>query len=84
MGINQAERQHYNSPVGHCSPCSQVNSVLLLQGEPGKAGEKGLVGRQGLRVSPSLSILFTPATTAVNTLTINDGNHSVRLILCSS
>ena len=39
--------------VGRCSPRSQVNVVFLQQGEPGKAGEKGLVGRQGLRVSPS-------------------------------
>ncbi len=31
--------------------CTSSDHISLPQGEPGKAGEKGLLGRTGLRVS---------------------------------
>ncbi len=34
-----------------CMCCTSSAHISLPQGEPGKAGEKGLLGRTGLRVS---------------------------------
>lgn len=34
-----------------CMCCTSSDCISLTQGEPGKTGEKGLVGRPGLRVS---------------------------------
>lgn len=43
--------------------CGSFTVISLEQGEPGKPGEKGLVGRPGLRVStfpPSIYCLSNP------------------------